>query len=273
LSRAESPNDSTYKVITGFIGACLERNKNFPISSAADVISERVSLHLKGTSLDASDWTSSEQDEIELVKAGRDLLKCNIYSVRKAWLVRSRLTMCVGLEGCEPPDSDYEHLLGPGLLTKEEYRTIADLLTRAVATPNDIGSIFNAVSLSVISDGVHAEYEFESSRTGPGHILLTYRIEMNGLPPRAELHLRLSTIVSSKHAWYTYHARRTILERLAVRLTAEFEIFALRSGLWWCDPEHQAIEIGDGKWTSLVVVPGPVPVGTEIFWMLGTEGW
>jgi hypothetical protein len=201
----------------------------------------------------------------------RQLLRCNIESVRQGWLVRPQITLCLGIEGCKPPESDYEHLLGAGLLNGEEYRKIADRLNGLDATPGDIGRVFDVKCVSLCLGGTERPYKFASSKPGPGHVVLTYVLEEDRLPTRAGLKLNLSSVISSKHGWYVYRARRTIIQRLTVRLTAQFQIAALKSGLWWCDPQRHEVPVGDRNWTSTLSVPGPIPVGTELFWMLGIE--
>jgi hypothetical protein len=222
--------------------------------------------------MDESAWTDSEEDDISFDRTGQtDVLQCDVSSTRKGWLARQEVTLCVGLEGCEHPRVEYSHELGRGLMSNLKYLDLAERLSRSAGTDEDVRRVFNVRSVRIRIGEHQTPLTLAGMRTGPGYLLLVFSADVRLETRRADLHVEFSSILSTQHDWYRYRSTRTILSGLKVRLTAPFPIRSVNTGLWWCDPEHSDEQIDARRYTSLIAIPGPVPVGTDLLWMFRAQ--
>jgi len=277
LPKCKTKGDPVYGVLTQFIKDSLADDDREKLKKSVDNLSYRVREGILGP---GAEWTYQESELIELT-ADRtptsQFLDCTITSTRVGWEPRSGITVCLRLEGIVPTKRihvDYGYIFGRGSLTEEEYAGLGDRLRTASLKKEEFDRLLK-VDVELLSTDAgkeqHIALKQPELEIGPGWACLHNALEKpDSVGRNNRLRITLRTRILRQQAWYGFRSTRAVLGETELQLTAPFPVHPV-SRIWWSEAQWQQETLGSKSFSSKIVIPGPLPVGTDIIWVFEPE--
>lgn len=273
LPKCETKDDQVYGVLTQFIKESLAEDEREKLKQSVDNLSYRVRQSILGP---GTEWTYRETEVIELAsndKPGSQVLDCTITSTRIGWEPRPRITVCLRLEGSVPNTDihvDYGFIFGRGTLTEKEYADLGDRLRGASLNKGDFDRLLKVeIELFATDSGKDQTVALRQPelQNGPGWACLHYVLEdLGALGRENRLKFTLRTSILRHQSWYGFRSTRVVLGNTDLQLTAPFPVHPI-SSFWWSDAPWKSDRLGTNSYSSSVLIPGPLPAGTDVIWM------